>query len=139
MNSEPLLNGRFSQAEHARTVHVANTDAAYEDVLKPPFWTNIAKKVVKGDQIEVYAADGTYFALLLVTGVQKLSLTVVELLYKEIESPERAETAQFYVEHCGPNLLNCVIRKSDGFRASTGHQTKEKALADMLQREREVA
>lgn len=129
-----LIQPRFTLAESSRNIHVASVEhgIAWDDVQQPAFWAHVARKARRGDRIEVYTDDSSYFGELLVLDVGPAFLKVVPLRFVELMPPagEQPESANGYaVKWSGPVLKFCVIRESDSARVHQGCAERAEAEA----------
>jgi len=67
----PLGVNSLKLAETVRSVYqiTATAETKPEDLVKPEYWTHVARKLRMGDRIEVMAADATWYAELRVMEV----------------------------------------------------------------------
>lgn len=72
----PLIENAFKLAEYERHVFAIQPEAGVtvEDIIKPEYWSNVAKALTQGALIEARAKDGAYFAQLYVANVDKRGL-----------------------------------------------------------------
>lgn len=111
---------RFEQAEFANQVWVLTvpTDTELEDVLKPQYLGNVASRLRPYDKIQVRIDTGEWYAELLViesgrAWIKAVALLKVDLVTQEIEVTDVADAEAYYIQHRGPHLKFCVIRKLD--------------------------
>lgn len=119
MNLDPA---RFSLDEHQNQTWTATVEAGttLKDILQPDFFANVANKMRQYDRIYVRIDTGEWYAELLVLdcgknwaktyGILKVDIGE-EGQHTEDINPEIYE--RFTVQHRGPHLKWCVIRKSD--------------------------
>lgn len=112
-----ILEQRLKQVEFARNVWAVTPEAAttFEDLLRPSYWSHVARTLQKNDRIEVLAADGSYFAELIVLSKTDIDVRVgvlrkVQLAEIEQLAPPSAD--EFEVKHRGGAGWS-VIRKAD--------------------------
>lgn len=114
-----ILSNRIHPAEYDRVVWAATPEAGtvLKDVLEPAYWSHVAKNLKPGAQIEVTAADGSWFARLYVRSADDNSAKVFTLDYWNFDLSDEVEkeagaVAEFVVKHRGPKGW-CVSRSSD--------------------------
>lgn len=110
---------RLKEAEYARIIYVANPGegVTLDDLLRPECWASVTNLLRPWSHIEVRAEDGTYYAELLVTGVDRSWAKVEVLNFKELTTKDVALTAatresKFEIKHT-PGLQWHIIRRSD--------------------------
>lgn len=69
-----------------RFMAIVDAGTPYEEVLKPVFWTHVAKKFRKFAKISVVTEDGAYYAELLVVIPLEADTVVKELLHIPLEA-----------------------------------------------------
>ena len=135
-----LIGHNMQPAEYKRNTWRVNVpaDTDYKELFVPSFWANVAIKLVRGDVIEVFAEDGSWYAELLVRVQARTHAQVEELLYKNFgEKAEqvaentalgsaKSEGAAPTVAWKGPNLKYSVVRH-DGVYLKNGFETKQEA------------
>src|SRR5947209_8355484 len=86
---------RLKWAEYERNVHVANPGEGItlQDLLRPECWASVTNILRPWSHIEVRAEDGSYYAELLVTGVDRSWAKVEVLNFKELTTKDVALTA----------------------------------------------
>lgn len=139
-----LIGGKMQPAEYLRNTWRVTLPAEvkYAEIFVPSFWANVASKFVRGDIIEVWPEDGSWFATLIVRVSARTHAIVGELRYVNFNVPESATplpggeipegTAPTgvnppTVEWKGPKLKWAVIRHDgeymkDGFESKTDAQ-----------------
>lgn len=127
-----ILQQQIKPAEFIRTVHTATPEPGtnLEDMLKPEYWTHVAKGLRKGDHIEVVAADGAWFAELFVRSVTDNAVTVAVLRQVAFDPPKQPAVAgePFTVKHRGGAGWS-VIRNVDKAVVFEKGATREEAEA----------
>lgn len=104
-------------AEHSVVTyfHSPEEETSFETTLKPEYWTHVASKLRAGCRIEMLAADGTWWAMLIVRAAGR-NTAQVAVLHKvaldKMPDPEIAEMPA-YVKFRGPTALWSVLRKAD--------------------------
>ena len=124
---------RLKGAEFERLIYVANPGegVTMEDLLKPECWASVAKSLRPWSHIEVRAEDGSYYAELLVTGVDRAWAKVEVLNYKELTTKDVTLTqatreSKYEIKHT-PGLQWHIIRKSDRHIVKDSMQLKSQA------------
>lgn len=128
---------RFSLCEHVNQnwVLTAETGTTVEDALKPDYLANVAGKLRQYDKIHVRVDTGEWYAELLVVACGKNWAKAVVTLHVEFsesvnEDEGRDEVFSLYsVQHRGPHLKWCVIRKADKEPIKENCATKGEAQA----------
>ncbi len=71
-----LIENSFKLAEYERHIFTIQPEpgVTVEDIVKPEYWSNVAKNLTQGALIEARAKDGAYFAQLYVANVDKRGL-----------------------------------------------------------------
>ncbi len=107
---------QFKQAEYARNVWRSTPahGVAFEEILKPEYWTHIAKKVKRGDIIEAFAEDGSYYAELFVTNSADQWVTVVQIGHMDLAVKAKIKRPDYEVKWRGDQALWSIIRTKDG-------------------------
>lgn len=125
---------QMMQAEFARNQHVAKVDSTVtlEDVLAPDFWSHVAVQARRGDHIEVYPDDFSWYAELLVVGIGEQFLKVRKIRHEEFVSKAdkaAAESKSDYIVKWTSNqrTKHRVIRVSDKEVMKDGFDTIEQA------------
>jgi hypothetical protein len=125
---------RFHLAEHARQEWVINAEdgTSVEDILQPGYWAHCAGNMQPFDRVEVRLETGDWTADLIVVtcGRNWASMKLIakhDLLAKETPTP--ITPMDHEVIYKGPQLLHCVIRKSDSAVIMDRMRTKAEALA----------
>lgn len=123
---------RFSQLEFVNSNWVVTVEqnVTLEDVLKPPFFSNVAAQMHPYDHIRVRIDSGEWYAELLVTscgrGWAKTVVLYEHSLVSIDASQEGGDLDQYKAEWKGPHRKWTVIRK-DGEIVKEGCADKEEA------------
>jgi len=131
---------RMKSAEYMRQCHRVTPEAGtpYDAVTEPSYWAHVAQKINPYDKIEVVAEDGAWYAELLVLSVDKMAITVREIVLIDLhgDSTEDAEGDQeqsdYFSKYRGPHLQWCVMRRSDQACVRDKIQTKVQAQQEAL-------
>lgn len=127
-----ITDGRVKEHEFVRRYWVATAEQGteVEDLLDPAYWAHIAPKFTQYDRIEARVDDERWFAEFLVLGVGKAWVKLFLLNKWDITSKDAiAPNEDFTIQHKGPHLKWCVIRKLDSERIHEQAKTYEEALA----------
>ncbi len=127
-----LRESRFGLVEFKRqTFHVVPEEGtAFEDILKPEFWSHVAYQMKTGCIVEVHAEDGSYFAELYVQHAERLFAKVAVLRKVDFEGFKAdAGAPEFEIEWKGPHRKFAVIRKADREILKDGFSDKTAAGA----------
>lgn len=86
----------------------------FEDLLRPAFWANVAKKFERCAMVDAVTDDGSFYAQMLVTNAGSGFAEVVTINHVDLQpSTEEELSADFAVAWKGPHLKYAVIRQSD--------------------------
>lgn len=124
-----LLERDLHLAEQRRVVHLVTPPetVSLDEMLRPDFWTHVARKLREGDHIEVQPLGRAFYAELLVLGRSDFDASVAVLRHVDLQSRERPRLSEEDFEIKLVNGRYVVCRKSDGTRLDPkGHE----ALAD---------
>jgi hypothetical protein len=110
--------------------HCPEIDTGLSDVLKSDYWTHVTKSLRVGHRIEVLAADGSWWAMLIVRAVGSHDAVVQELQHVELGSQVEAKVTDspYEVKWRGPARKFGVLRKEDGEIIRDEFQVKEHAV-----------
>lgn len=143
---EPLRHGkqptrlRDAQHSHQRKSHVADIDERFEQMLIPSTWAHVAKEVRVGDQIEVHAADGTWFGELYVRSVGRTEVHVAPIRYVEFKAPVNVtDDTPYAVQFRGPHMKWCVIARETKSVIKPDFDTEAEAGAWVAQHLKAIA
>ena len=87
-----------------------------EDVLKPEFWTHVARGIKSGTELRVIPKGGAWYGRYLVTFADQAQVRLKELEYVLLdETPPDVVNSdgKFEVKWAGPVALWRIIRKED--------------------------
>lgn len=134
-----ILSNRIRPAEYDRVVWAATPEAGtvLKDVQEPSYWSHVAKNLKPGAQIEVTAADGSWFARLYVRSADDNSAKVFTLDYWNFDLSDEVEKVatdkaptdkepEFVVKHRGPKGW-CVSRSIDNMLVFENGATRSDA------------
>lgn len=137
---------KLKLAEHARNLFSVSLEPAekFEDLLDPAYWAHIAAKLRVHDRVEVVAADGTWFAELIVSATANTWAKMSVLRFVELEPckmPDAAvkaakeqkqstpnREAAFYREWDAKAQAHRIVRRADKEVVAAG--IKDRAEAD---------
>lgn len=99
-----------------------------DDVLKPECWAHITRNLIFGSKVEVFAADGTWYAEMIVRSVGKTEAVMGMLSHVKFGATVSpiVEDAQHEIRMRGPRKWS-IIRKSDGAVIKEDIDTREQA------------
>lgn len=120
-----LPDRRFKEAGYARTPYMATVlpSVPFEHVLVPEFWSHVARRLRRGDLIEVSSEDDTWWALLRVARATPVDAEVNVLVKTDLAPIARdmkVDLTVFKFDYGGPEKLWRVIRKTDKKELKSG-------------------
>ncbi len=89
-----LLTQDLSMVAHH---HRPKTGVTLDQIKNPAYWQKVRRALREGHRIEVFAEDGSYWAMLLVTGWASTGVEVYPLQVVEIASAFTGEDGDFKV------------------------------------------
>lgn len=109
-----LPYSEFQQAEYVRHIWLATPEpnTKPEDLIVPEYWTHVAKKLQKGDFIEVTSAEGDWLAKLYVKSAASSGVVVHMFPVEWISKPAATINAEYDVQLSGKGKWR-VVRNSD--------------------------
>lgn len=123
------------EADHYRNVWHIDLDpgATLADTLDPKFWAHVAGRLKAKARIEVHAADGSWFAELMVRSATRTEARVVLMREVDLDKADKEAAAAKAVEvleyvYRGPVAKHSVRRKSDGAILAERLESKREAL-----------
>lgn len=132
---------RLRGADFERLIYVANPGegVTIDDLLRPECWASVTTMLRPWCHVEVRAEDGSYYAELLCTGVDRAWAKMDVLNYKPLSTPDVALTqsaaaSKYEIKHT-PALQWHIIRKVDRHVLRDGMQLRwqaEDALREHL-------
>ena len=128
-----IIGSRVKLAEHVRNHwHVtAPEGTGAEDVVRPAFWSHVARQMRSLDRIEVVAETGEFYLDLLVEKVDATGVfvTVLNHVVRDAAPAEGDISIDGYrIEWKGPHHRFAVIRDADNTRLKDGIQKKTEAI-----------
>lgn len=122
-----LLQNSLKQAEYTRTVYTAKPEpgTTLDEMLKPEYWSHVAKNLMPGTKIEVTSSDSEWYAELLVRSASGTEANVALLHHVEFSTPSET-TEEVEIKHRGRAGWSAV-RKSDKTVLFEGGSTREQA------------
>jgi len=130
-----LNNDRIKDAEYARRIHRVDLPAGLklQDLVPADFWGHVSGKFTRGDLIEVFAEDNSFYAELIVLDCSRLHAKTEVVLYQHIGATKgkavKLEDPDFTFEFKGPQRKWSVIRKKDKEIAKEGFADAAEASA----------
>ena len=125
-----------ANAEHTITMELGTT---MEDVAKPAYFAHIAAKLTPYDKIIVRADDGKIYGELLVLAVSHAWVKTYPLHWVDLDKVNASVSAKgaesmsgFTIEHKGPHLQWCVVRKNPSGIVHSGEPDEERARSWLL-------
>lgn len=107
-----------------------------EDTIAPDYWAHVASRLAAGNRIELLAADGTWWAMLIVRAAGRTDALVQVLQYVPLGAQESTLDASAYeVKWRGPKRRWGVVRTKDGAVLQDDFAVREAAdtwMADHL-------
>ena len=102
-----------------------------EDMLKPIFWSHVARKLKPLTEIRAIPKDGKWYGVYLVLYADQVSAQLKELSFHSLETlSDPSEAADKYeVKWISPPVRFGIIRKADNVTIKDRFQTKEEAIA----------
>lgn len=138
----PLNPAHLSNAEHKRVVHTAYPveGVTLEDVLKPDFWVHVAASLKVTDKIEVYPADMSWYAELVVLSTGNNHAKVFPVLFVEIGAKAGDEVADavYEIKLRGPRKWSAVHREN-GSILFENIDTREDAMIELAKHMKSMA
>lgn len=124
------------EAEYRRNVWDLTVEKAVgpKALLQPAFWSHVAGRLKPRDRIEVTAADGAWFAELMVRTASRLEAKVAMMRFVDLEKADKAaseltEVEAYEVTYRGPSAKWSVKRRSDAAVMVERLETKAEAEA----------
>ena len=102
-----------------------------EDMLKPIFWSHVARRLKPMAEIRALPKDGNWYGVYLVTYSDNIQAQLKELAYYPLENSVEplADSDPFYVEWISPPVKYGIRRKADKAIVKDGFASKDQALA----------
>lgn len=106
---------RFRLAEGMRNVWYVSVESGigWKDIMKPEFWTHVAKSLRPGDIIEVMEESSLYYGRVLVRNVDRVSAVVQQLDFYDLTKAPMGEAAKeesYSIEWKGPIRKHAIMR-----------------------------
>ncbi len=119
------------ESKHAVVVyhHSPEFGVPFEDLLRPEYWSHVAAKLRPGYRVEVMAADGSYWGMLLCRAASRTEAIMAPLQFKEIAGAVEIENAEvpYMAKWRGPTAKWSVVRKADKTVVKDSFQVREHA------------
>lgn len=102
ISQAPQYNGTFFHAEFVQKAYVCRVppELAFDEVLKPSFWTHVGHMLRPGDEIKVLSTDLSYVARLIVVEAGSL-FAKVALESKQALEVKSEDASALTVEFVG--------------------------------------
>lgn len=126
-----VLASEMLIAEAARQTFcvTAAEGTTLEDLLKPQAWSHVAKSLHRGCRLDVTAADGSWYAELLVRGLSGLDIHIGVLRETVFDKPKAKDLGDYEIKYINPQIRYRVIRVVDKAIMAEGLISKEAAEA----------
>lgn len=126
---QKLPGHKINTAEYARTAWRAEpaSGVEFEEVLKPEYWTHVAKRMKRGDVIEVFAEDGSYYAELLVVNCGDQWASVKTKGHMSLKAKTAVKRPDYETKWKGEQALWSVIRTKDSKLMQDKFPTEDQA------------
>lgn len=144
VKTQPKLGGNsLKLSEYAVVTYhaVVQAGVTVKDVLHKTFFTHCAGKLKPGTEIKVEAEDGSFWAWLLVRSVVGTEVISELLLEKHFDAIEQGsiDVGEYEIKWGGSTDKWRVMRKSDNYKVSAGHDTKVIALSWLTEHQKALA
>jgi hypothetical protein len=126
-----LLQGQLQTSETARNHYVARPEAAVtrEQMLRPAFWSHVAKMLRAGDRIDALSADASWFMELVVRASDGVEVAIGELRFVAFDAIAQRNPDDYEIAYKGPVVRWRITRKADGVIVQENLQSKLAAEA----------
>src|SRR3990167_1232526 len=106
-----------------------------EDMLKPIFWSHVARKLKPLTEIRAIPKDGLWYGVYLVLYADQLQAKLKELSFYSLEALEEPGSVAdpYIVEWISPPVKYGIRRKADKHVMKDGFHTKDQAIAWKMQ------
>lgn len=120
-----ILRKQLLEAEFARTVWTVKPEpgVTLEQLLQPESWAHVSKFLKPGSRVEVYPADGEWYAELYVRSSGDTEAKLVVLQHYVFSAAKPAD-GDVEVKHRGETKKWSVVRKSDKAVLVEGLETR---------------
>ena len=107
--------GQVQIQETARNVWIfrPTEDITKEDMLRPAFWTHVARQMRVNDRIEVLSQDASWYAELIVRAVGPLEVATGLLAFTQFDAIAAPSEDEYLVAWKGPTAKWRITRVSD--------------------------
>ncbi len=101
-----------------------------EDMLKPIFWTHVARRLKAFSEVRAMPRDGKWYGIYLVLYADQSQAKLKELSFHVLDDVEDSvvESDPYLVKFISPPVRYGVIRKADNHVMKDKFQTREAAL-----------
>lgn len=126
-----LIPSKMKSGEYVRNVFrvTASHDQDIDFFRPASAWAHVAEQLKRGDKVEIFSEDHTWYAEGIVTSVKIAAAKIEFYLIKIFDDPGVADSGDakpFFTKHRGRAGWS-VIRRSDGEVMESGLQTKGEA------------
>lgn len=120
-----ILRKQLLEAEFARTVWTVKPEpgVTLEQLLQPESWAHVSKQLKPGSRVEVYPADGEWYAELYVRSAGDNEAKLVVLQHYAFSAAKSVD-GEVEVKHRGEAKKWSVLRKSDKAVLVEGLETR---------------
>jgi len=123
--------GQIALQEAARNVWIFRPGEPIEkeDMLRPAFWTHVARQMRVNDRIEVLAQDASWYAELIVRAVAPLEVAVGLLAFTEFDAIATPSEDEYQIAWKGPSAKWRITRVADKATIKEGFASEGAAKA----------
>ena len=135
MPPQKVRHDKFQLVEHGRRewiVELPEGVKTKDDICQNSIWENVANKVRERDRIEVFSADNTVYAVLIVTFALGSNMKVECLSHHVFDAvdEEEMENSRYVIKKLGAEKW-CIIDSADGKPLRTGIASKRLAYVEL--------
>lgn len=123
-----VIISKLKEVSYARTTYRLNatSEQKLEDFQDPISWSSCTNILKRGDKIEIWAEDGTWYAEGIVSSVKTASVHIQFYTVAEFDKEDVEPDKPYYIKHRGRGGW-AVIRRADNELIETGIQEKREA------------
>jgi hypothetical protein len=123
--------GQVQPQETARNVWIfrPTEDITKEDMLRPAFWTHVARLMRVNDRIEVLSQDASWYAELIVRAVGPLEVATGLLAFTQFDAIAAPSEDEYTVAWKGPTAKWRITRVADKLTLREGFSSEAAAKA----------
>lgn len=107
--------------------HRPSPEVAFDALLAPDYWSHVAFQLRPGYRIEVFAEDGSYWAMLIVRAAGKVDAVVAVLDHKTLVAEADKTPDGYDIKWRGPKAKFGILRRSDSALVQDGFALREDA------------